>query len=94
MQDKHYIPQNIDNPLRIILFTIDEFILMLITLVISLLIFSLVVGMVMMLVEITILRYIRGDQGHHYIKNLLCWYLPGLESFFSRIGSVDKHYIG
>jgi conjugal transfer pilus assembly protein TraL len=78
MNEKKYrIPQHLDNPMKIILWTIDEFLIFLIPF--AILMFGLnspITGVVMGGLLMMGLKYIKGEQGHYFMYNLMYWYLP------------------
>lgn len=93
--DKYYIPKSIDEPFRIYLLTIDEFLLLLL----PILIFGFVLNQVMLglLVGISALfaiKKFKGEQGHFYLANLAYWYLPPIIKFKATPHSCIRHYLG
>ena len=75
----YHIPQYLDEPFKIMLWTIDEFLLFLLPFLMLTFFFSsplwgILVGAICMLV----VRKIKGEQGHYFIFNVMYWYLPAI----------------
>lgn len=73
----YYVPQHLDEPFKLILWTVDEFLLFMTPMLILMFFFSSPIwGMVLGGLLMTGIRKIKGEQGHYFIKNLCYWYLP------------------
>jgi conjugal transfer pilus assembly protein TraL len=75
--DPYHIPQHLDEPFKLILWTLDEFIVFLTPFIVFLLflnspLFGLCIGAGLLFG----LKRIKGDQGHYFLYNLLYWYCP------------------
>ena len=93
--DKYYIPKSIDEPFRIYLLTIDEFLLLLL----PILIFGFILSQVMLglfvgLSALFAIKKLKGEQGHYYLANLAYWYLPPLIKFHVTPHSYVRQYLG
>lgn len=94
MNDKYYIPQHIDQPMRIYLLTIDEFILLVTTVITGFLIDQMLVGFIASIAIVYWLKKAKGEQGHYYLLNLMYWYLPDLVKFKITPPSHIREYLG
>lgn len=80
--DKYRIPQYLDEPLRIMLLTIDELVVFVLPFLLALLLFGQpILGGVIGGVLVFILKKIKGEQGHYFVYNLIYWYLPQMVRF-------------
>jgi conjugal transfer pilus assembly protein TraL len=94
MQDKYYIPQYIDQPIRVYLLTIDEFSLLVVSIIIGFLVDQMLVGFIMSIASVYWLKKVKGEQGHYYLLNLMYWYLPDLVKFKVTPPSHIREYLG
>ena len=93
--DKYHVPQYLDEPFKIMLWTIDEFLLFLIPFIILMLVFnSPIFGIVVGLLLMVGIRKIKGEQGHYFIYNLMYWYLPAIFRFKATPASYLRHLLG
>jgi type IV conjugative transfer system protein TraL len=93
--DKYYIPKSLDEPFRIYLLTIDEFILLLLPILIfGFILNELMLGLLIGLSGLFAVKKLKGEQGHFYLANLAYWYLPPLIKFHVTPPSYIKHYLG
>ncbi|MCE3237367.1 MAG: hypothetical protein K0R24_348 [Gammaproteobacteria bacterium] len=77
--DKHYIPQYLDSPFKLILWTVDEIVLFIVPFFSFLLILNApLMGFLLGAGLIMALKKIKGEEGHHFILHLVYWYLPPL----------------
>jgi conjugal transfer pilus assembly protein TraL len=75
--DKYHIPQHLDEPFKLILWTLDEFIVFLTPFIVFLLFLnSPLVGLFLGAALLFGLKRIKGEQGHYFIYNLIYWYFP------------------
>lgn len=93
--DKYTIPQYLDEPFKIILWTIDE----LCALVIPFLVFmfclnSPIAGLMTGGALLGVLKKIKGDQGHFFLHHLFYWYFPNLFMLKSTPPSHIREWIG
>lgn len=91
----YHIPQYLDEPFKLMLWTIDEFLLFLIPFLTLMFIFGsplwggLVGGLCMYIV-----RKIKGEQGHYFIFNVMYWHLPSVIQFKCTPPSYLRHLLG
>jgi conjugal transfer pilus assembly protein TraL len=93
--DKYHLPKYIDEPPRLILWTIDEFMMFLIPFLILFLCFNspfmaVLVGVVL----VAGLKKIKGEEGHHFVYNLIYWYLPQMIKLKKTPASFIREMIG
>ncbi len=95
MQDKYYLPQNLDQPFRVFLLTMDEFLLLILPiLMVGFVLNSMVIGFILGIGALLAVKKFKGEQGHYYILHLIYWYLPPLIKFNSTPPSYIRAYIG
>ena len=95
MMNKYHVPQYLDEPFKIMLWTIDEFLIFLIPFMILMLVFnSPIFGMIVGLIFMMGIRKIKGEQGHYFIYNLMYWYLPTMFRFKRTPASYLRHFLG
>ena len=93
--DKSHVPQYLDEPTRIILWTIDELILFLVPLFVLFFGFDqLVLGIVIGIALIFGLRKLKGEQGHYFLHSLMYWHLPAIVRFKSTPPSYYREFLG
>lgn len=91
----YHIPQYLDEPFKIILWTIDEFLLFLIPFLVLMFVFgSPLWGIMVGAVGMVIVRRIKGEQGHYFIFNVMYWYLPALIQFKATPPSYLRQLLG
>lgn len=72
-----YIPQMLDEPFKLMIWTIDEFVLFLAPFLILMLVFnSPVWGMMTGSAALLAIKKMKGEQGHTFIYHWLYWTLP------------------
>jgi conjugal transfer pilus assembly protein TraL len=92
--DKYYIPRYIDEPTKIILWTVDEFIAFMVPFLILFLCFNapitaVAIGMALVLA----LKKIKGEHGHYFLLNVMYWYLPEMVKFKQTPPSYMRNFI-
>jgi conjugal transfer pilus assembly protein TraL len=93
--EKNHVPQYLDEPGRIILWTIDELIVFLVPFLILFWCFDQVIlGVITGISLIFGLRKIKGEQGHYFLYNLMYWYLPSVIKFKSTPPSCYREFLG
>jgi conjugal transfer pilus assembly protein TraL len=93
--DKNHIPQFLDEPARIILWTIDELILFFIPFLILFLVFDCVLtGVATGICLVLGLRKLKGEQGHYFLYSLMYWHLPAVVHFRSTPPSFYREFLG
>jgi conjugal transfer pilus assembly protein TraL len=80
--DKYTIPQHLDEPFKLILWTIDELCALLLPFLILMFCFnSPILGLIIGGVLLSILKKLKGEQGHFFLHHVLYWYLPSFLAF-------------
>jgi conjugal transfer pilus assembly protein TraL len=93
--DKYYIPKAIDEPFRIYLLTLDEFLLLTLPiLIIGFVFHQMVLGFMVGISAMWSIKKFKGEQGHYYIAHLAYWYLPPIVRFKATPPSYIRDYIG
>ena len=95
MEKKYHIPQHLDEPFKIILWTVDEICVLLIPFVLSMVLFNVpLIGLLTGVGLMFILKKIKGEQGHYFIFNVMYWYLPSVMRFRAIPPSHLREWIG
>lgn len=93
--DKHHVPQYLDEPIKIILWTIDEFIVFIVPCFILLWVFDqTILGVVVGVALVLALRKLKGEQGHYFLYSMMYWHLPAMIQFKSTPPSVYREFLG
>jgi conjugal transfer pilus assembly protein TraL len=93
--NKNHIPQYLDEPTRIILWTIDELVFFLAPFLILFLGFDqTVLGAITGVVLVLSLRKLKGEQGHYFLYSVMYWHLPAMVRFKSCPPSYYREFIG
>ena len=93
--DKNHIPQLLDEPTRIILWTIDELIIFLTPFLVLFLVFDHVLtGLAVGIILVLGLRKLKGEQGHYFLHSLMYWHLPAMIRFKSTPPSYYREFLG
>jgi conjugal transfer pilus assembly protein TraL len=93
--DKNRIPQSLDEPFKLILWTLDELCVLFIPFL--LLMFccnSPIMGLMVGCVLLFLLKKLKGEQGHFFLHILLYWYLPPLFHFKKTPPSYRREWLG
>ncbi|CAN5421737.1 hypothetical protein BH10PSE19_BH10PSE19_00180 [soil metagenome] len=95
MNDKYHMPQHLDEPFKLILWTMDELSVLLIPFVFLMLVFnSPIIGLIIGGAGLMGLKKLKGEQGHFFLHNLMYWYLPSLIQFKKTPPSHIREWIG
>ena len=93
--DKNHIPQYLDEPTRIILWTIDELLFFLVPFIILFFGFNQVIlGAITGALLVFCLRKLKGEQGHYFLYSLMYWHLPSMVQFKSTPPSHYREFLG
>lgn len=93
--DKYHIPQHLDEPFKIIIWTIDEFLLFVVPFFSFLLIFNNpVIGVILGVSMVYFLKRFKGEEGHYYLIHLAYWYLPPVIPFKTIPPSYARELLG
>ena len=93
--DPHYIPHHLDEPFKLILWTLDEWLVMISPfLFIWLLGITPVVGFILGVLALMGLKKFKGEQGHFYLIYSIYWYLPAIVRFKKIPPSYQREWLG
>jgi conjugal transfer pilus assembly protein TraL len=93
--DPHIIPHYLDEPFKLILWTLDEVFGMALPLFIGWYFFgAFLVGACLSAVALILIKKIKGEQGSHYLLYLLYWHLPPLYQFKMIPPSYQREWLG
>lgn len=91
----NYVPQHLDEPLRIILWTADEVIVFVVPFFILFWGFDqTILGVVVGAGLVLVLRKLKGEQGHHFLYSMMYWHLPATVRFKSTPPSFYREFLG
>lgn len=75
--DKYHIPQHLDAPFKIVIWTADEFLVFVIPFLMLLSLFNApLMGVAIGSGLMILLKKLKGEEGHHFLLHLTYWYLP------------------
>jgi conjugal transfer pilus assembly protein TraL len=75
--DKYHVPQHLDMPFKIVIWTADEFVVFVVPFFFILSIFNApLTGVAVGGGLMVLLKKLKGEEGHHFILHLIYWYLP------------------
>lgn len=95
MYDKYYIPQLLDEPFRIFLLTIDEFLIMIIPIIsLGFILNQMILGFFIGMSAAFAVKKLKGEQGNAYVINLVYWYLPPIIKLRATPPSYMREFIG
>ena len=93
--DKYYLPQTLDAPFKIILWTWDE------AVAFSIPFFSLfllmnapVIGVAVGIFMVVLLKRIKGEEGHYFLAHLAYWHLPPFVRYKATPPSYIREILG
>ena len=93
--DKYHIPQHLDTPLKIILWTWDELLAFLVPFTsLFWLLNSPISAVVCGVAMVALLKKIKGEEGHYFIAHLAYWYLPPLVKYKATPPSHVREILG
>jgi type IV conjugative transfer system protein TraL len=93
--DKYYIPQHLDKPFRLFIWTWDEvaaFSLPCVTLFFFL--NAPMTGVLLGMVSFILLKKLKGEEGHYFLAHLAYWYLPPFVMYKSTPHSYIREIVG
>lgn len=89
------MPQHLDEPFKIILWTIDELIALACPIVLFMFIFDKpLIGLVLGGMCLFGLKKIKGEQGHYFLYHMIYWYLPNIFGLKKTPPSHIREWIG
>jgi len=93
--DKYSIPQNLDAPFKIAMFTIVDLVVTFVPFLIIAFVFNKqILALVVSAVIFLILKKIKGDEDHHFFKHFLYWYFPSMGLYKATPPSHVREIIG
>lgn len=93
--NNHHIPQYLDEPTRIILWTVDELVFFLLPFCILFFGFDQVVlGTITGAALVLGLRKLKGEQGHYFLYSVMYWHLPAMVRFKATPPSWYREFLG
>lgn len=93
--DRYHIPQHLDEPTRIILWTIDEVVVFIVPFFVLLWGFDqTILGVITGVVLVLGLRKLKGEQGHYFLYSIMYWHLPAMVQFKSTPPSLYREFLG
>ena len=92
--DKYCIPKYLDAPVKILFFTLDEFILSVVPCLFFFFMGMPILAIILFIVTLTGIKKIKGEQGISYLKALAYWYLPKFSYFYVTPPSNQRFYLG
>ncbi len=89
------IPQQLDEPFKFILWTVDDLAALFIPFLVLLLgLNSPITGLLMGGMLLFFLKKVKGEQGHYFLYHVMYWYLPNVFHFKKTPPSSIRDYIG
>lgn len=93
--NKYSIPKYLDEPYKIVFFTIDEFVLLIVPVIVSMkLVGSPMIGMFIGTVLVAVLKNIKGREGHNQLLRQIYWHFPPIIRFKSTPPSYQREILG
>ncbi len=92
--DKYYIPKHLDAPVKILFFTLDEFILSVVPCLFFIFTGMPVFGLIVFVFSLMGIKKFKGDQGISYLKAWAYWHLPSIMYFHVTPPSNQRFYLG
>ena len=92
--DKYYIPKHLDAPMKILFFTLDEFILSVIPCAIFIFLGLPVLAVIFFALTLIGIKKLKGEQGLSYLTALAYWFLPKFTYFYVVPPSHQRFYLG
>ena len=95
MFDSYYLPHQLNNPKRFLLFTVDEWAVLLLPLCLFQLFFDAWwLGLILSLSALVWLKRLKHREGPYYLSAWCYWYLPLLKPMRYTPPSHLRHWIG
>jgi len=93
--DKYYIPQNLDQPFKIIIWTIDEVVCFLTCFIFSFTqLDSPLIGIISGISVLVMLKKLKGEEGQFFLVHLAYWHLPPLVKYKVTPASYIREILG
>ena len=95
MTKSYYMPQHLDAPFTILIWTVDEFCLFSSLFFVSLIFFDAVMfGTILASAAVLLLKKCKGQHDHSIILHLIYWHLPLVLRLRALPPSHRRHFIG
>jgi len=95
MEEKYRMPKYLDAPFKIFLLTIDEFLLLVVPIIVLGFIFNaMIIGFITGTLGVFLMKKFKGEQGHFYLVNLKYWFLPNIIGLHATPPSHVRTYLG
>jgi type IV conjugative transfer system protein TraL len=95
MKEPTYLPQTLDEPVRLVLLTLDEVVIFGAPLLVLGFVFNaLILGFLLGASGVVLIKKFKGEQGHAYWLHCVYWYLPPLLTLRITPPSFQRDYIG
>ena len=79
MSNKHLITQHLDEPFKVILWTLDELLVIFVPFLVLMFCFgSPLSGFGLGSLAFIVLRKVKGEAGHYFLHHVLYWHFPRL----------------
>jgi type IV conjugative transfer system protein TraL len=93
--DKYRIPQTLDQPFKIIIWTADEFLVFALPFLLCLSVLNApLTGVTIGVACMLLLKKIKGEESHHYLLTLMYWYLPQVVRYQTMPASYLRVLLG
>lgn len=93
--DKYYIPQHLDTPFKIILWTLDEVTVFMVPFSILIFMFNAPLsGVLCGIMLVAMLKKVKGEEGHYFLAHLAYWHLPPFVMYRATPPSYIRQYLG
>lgn len=93
--DKYSIPQYIDEPMKFVIWTVDEVLAFLIPIGISTAVFNQpLIGLIISSLIVYGLHKVKGEQGHYFMFHLIYWFFPDSGQLKATPPSYVRELIG
>jgi len=93
--ERYHIPRHLNEPMRILIFTVDEFASLTLPLLLSFIVLQqlwggLILGSLLMM----LIRKLKGQQGHYFLWQWLYWHCSALVFLRSTPPSYQRDFLG
>lgn len=93
--DKYYIPQHLDTPFKVILWTWDELLAFLVPfLPLFMFMNSPLLGIGVGTLNIILLKKFKGEEGHYFLAHMAYWHLPSFVLYKATPPSYVREILG
>lgn len=93
--DKYYIPQHLDAPFKIAIFTIADLAFILVPFFVIAFVFQQqILALVVSAVFFVVARKLKGEEDNHFYKHFIYWHLPPIIPYKATPPSYVREIIG